>query len=84
MLAWLVVEKKQQGKQVNSTNGSKEAGCLCVVGIAKGAANCVGAIQQIAEGCARFDSTEIGSNSLAIKRQVIDKPLDEVAAVDRC
>ena len=84
LLAGLVVEEEQQAEDVHGANGSEQSSGLLVLRGTQGAADGEGAVEQIAEGCTGFQTTEVRGNSGAVQGQVVDQTLDEIAAVDGC
>ena len=59
LFAGLVVQQEQEAEDVNGTNGSKQSSGLLIFGGAQGAANGERPVEQIAEGSASFQTSEI-------------------------
>ena len=80
LLAGLVVQQEQQAEDVNHTDGGQQTCCLLILSGPQGAADGEGAVQQIAEGGAGLQSTEVGE-MLERAGQVVNQALDEIAAL---
>ena len=66
LLAGLVVQQQQQAEDVNRADGGQQTCGLLILSGPQGAADSEGAVQQIAEGSAGLQSTEVGGNAWAV------------------
>mgnify|MGYP001236130060 CR=1 FL=1 len=64
LLAGLVIQQEQQAEDVNSADGGQQACGLLIFRGPQGTADREGAVQQVAEGCAGLQSTEVGGDAL--------------------